>query len=239
MQLRKVLQPRQIEQPNGAAEISPLKPSIPPIAKAPPPLPSPAAPRPPKPEPTPAKVMDLEAGSAKELVARGRMLLHLLEHGQGPAIELAWPDNANARSRLYRRFRDCLGMQVALRQGNGDLFTTEGPPGRAWRPNPDQYSSFARQPSGRLVAAEQDDLRTIARRHGMPPSAPAMRIFPRRVDARLLAGLDRLLAGGYAKSASIRGRYHLDGGRILILDIRIDDRAVPGRVDLGASCRRS
>lgn len=179
------------------------------------------------------------------VAAQGRVLLRLLEHGQGPAIELAWPWNGPARARLYRRFRDCFGMQVALSLGpgrelGGQLFIAKGPAGAAWRPNRDRYSGFARQPSGRLAPAERDDLAAIAQHHGLrhdlTAAAAAMRIFPRAVDARLLGGLDRQLAGGYGKAGSIRARYHLDGRRILVRDIQVDGRAIPGTVDLGRTC---
>lgn len=199
----------------------------------------------PRPAPPPraavnaAKAADAEPKTVKAATAQGRVLLHLLEHGRGPAIELAWPRNENERARLYRRFRDCFGMRVALRRGAGELFTAGTARGQAWRPNRDRYSGFARQPSGRLVAAEQRDLRAIARAHGLPGTAPAMRIFPRHVDARLLGGLEQLLAGRYGKAVSIRARYHLRGKGIVVRDIQVDGHAIRGGIDLGGACGRT
>ncbi|MBT6428423.1 MAG: hypothetical protein HOK30_12230 [Rhodospirillaceae bacterium] len=243
---RPPLQPK--EKPEVAAtEIKPLEPTQPRTAKRqPPPSPIPIKPTKPVPvkietrpaqttKPTPAS---RPATDVKAVAAQGRVLLHLLEHGQGPAIELAWPGNADQRARLYHKFRDCFGMQVALARHGGELFIAGSPRGQSWQPNRDRYSGFARQPSGRLVAAERDDLHAIARRHGLPRDIPAMRIFPRRVDARLLGGLDQLLAGGYGKAASIRARHQLSGGRIIVRDIQVDGRAVPGMFDLGNRCGR-
>lgn len=193
-----------------------------------------------KPAPVPkAKAAPDSEPEAKEVAAQGRVLLQLLEHGQGPVIELAWPRDGAARSRLYRRFRDCFGMQVALNRGAGELFVAQGPAGTSWRPNRDRYSGFARQPAGRLAAAERRDLRAIARHHDLPNWAAAMRIFPRYVDARLLGGLEQLLAAGYAKAGSIRARYHLRGGGIVVREIQVDGRAIPGSVDLGGICGRT
>lgn len=172
--------------------------------------------------------------------ARGRVLLRLLEHGRGPAIELAWPGAAAERARLYHQLRGCLGMRVALSPdsgpGAGRLFVADNPPGQSWRPNSDRYSGFARRPAGRLAAAEQADLRAIARRHDLPPYSPAMRIFPRRVDARLLGGLDRILGGAYGRAGAIRASYHLTGATIQVRDIQVDGQAVPGAISLNTSC---
>ncbi|MDP6832759.1 MAG: hypothetical protein QF512_17520 [Alphaproteobacteria bacterium] len=174
---------------------------------------------------------------------RGRVLLRLLEHGRGPAIELAWPGAASERARLYRHFRDCLGMRLALSPDRGPaagrLFVANDPPGQAWRPNSDRYSGFARRPAGRLAVAERDDLRAIARRHDLSPYTPAMRIFPRRVDARLLGGLDRVLAGAYGRAGAIRASYRLQAGTIQVRDIQVDGRAVPGSISLNSPCRGS
>jgi len=186
----------------------------------------------------PAK--DVTVAEDPSSAARGRVLLRLLEHGRGPAIELAWPGAAEERARLYRQLRDCLGMRLALSPdsgpGAGQLFVADNPPGQSWRPNSDRYSGFARRPAGRLAAAERADLRAIAHRHDLPPYSPAMRIFPRRVDARLLGGLDRILGGAYSRAGAIRASYHLTGATIQVRDIQVDGRAVPGAISLNTSC---
>lgn len=228
--LRQMLQPQAKPIAKARTPITPLEPAAPTFVQKTTP-----------PPPRSAKAVSKPAAAeAKAVAAQGRVLLRLLEHGQGPMIELAWPRDGAARSRLYRRFRDCFGMQVALRSRTGaELFIAQGSSGASWQPNRDRYSGFARQPSGRLVEAERNDLRAIARRHNLPTNAPAMRIFPRAMDARLLGGLNRLLAGHYAKARSIRARYQLDGGRVTVRDIRADGRAVPGVVDLSRACVRS
>ena len=174
----------------------------------------------------------------RAVAAQGRVLLRLLEHGQGPAIELAWPQDAGERAQLYHRFRDCLGMRVALSRQPGELFVADGSPGESWRPNGDRYSGFARQPSGRLAAAEQEDLRAIARRHDLSPGSLAMRIFPREVDAQLLGGLEHILAVGYGQAEEIRARYYLRGDAIFVGGIQVDGRPVAGFIPLSNTCRR-
>ncbi|MDA1100560.1 MAG: hypothetical protein O2967_16405 [Proteobacteria bacterium] len=174
----------------------------------------------------------------RAVAAQGRVLLRLLEHGQGPAIELAWPQDAGERAQLYRHFRDCLGMRVALIRRAGELFVADSPPGESWRPNADRYSGFARQPSGRLAAAEREDLRAIARRHDLSPRSSAMRIFPRQVDAQLLGGLEQIMAGSYGQAKEIRARYYLRGDAILVGDIQADGRPVAGSISLNSPCRR-
>ncbi|MBT4691406.1 MAG: hypothetical protein HOK21_09715 [Rhodospirillaceae bacterium] len=222
------LKPTVIEKP-APAIVQPLKPVA---AKSAEQIPQPI-------EPVAAVAKPVLVTPAKTDTAHGRVLLRLLEHGRGPAIELAWPGDAAERARLYRRFRECFGMRVALRDRTGDLFVAGNPAGQAWHPNNDLYSGFARQPTGRLVPAERDDLNTIARRHGISSYSPAMRIFPRAVDAQLLDGLQQILADGYKKAGAIRARYYLAKGAIQVRDIQVDGHNVAGSILLGNRCRRS
>ena len=219
----RTLQPR-VKAKTKTAQAQPMRPS--PVKK-------------PAQKPTSRPEKAAAAADMKAETAQGRVLLRLLEHGRGPAIELAWPNSAIERAGLYRRFRDCFGMRVALSPAVGELYVAEGVSGQNWHPNHDRYSGFARQPSGRLTDAERRDLRVIARHHGLSGDSPAMRVFPRRVDAHLLGGLDRILKGGYGGASAIRARYEFHGGSIQVQDIEVDGRAVPGTIELNTACRRT
>jgi hypothetical protein len=221
----RALQPS-IKAMTRSAQVQPLQPSpvTTPMAK-------------PMPVAAPQVAKKIPATDTNAETARGRVLLRLLEHGQGPAIELAWPNSASQRARLYRRFRDCFGMRVALSPSVGQLYVAEDTPGQNWRPNHDRYSAFARQPSGRLTDAERRDLDAIVHRHGLSGDSPAVRVFPRRVDAHLLGGLDRILGAFYGQARAIRARYELRGGAVQVRDIDVDGRAVPGTIGLNAPCR--
>ena len=58
---------------------------------------------------------------ASPLIAVGRPLLRLLEHGDGPRIDIAWPTDPRERSALFDTFERCYGMVVALVAESGDL----------------------------------------------------------------------------------------------------------------------
>ncbi len=223
----RTLQPS-IKAKTKAAQVQPLRPSPikKPVRKA-------------VQKPTPQPVRTKNVADIKTEAAQGRVLLRLLEHGQGPAIELAWPNSVSERAGLYRHLRDCFGMRVALSPSVGELYVAEGAPGRNWHPNHDRYSGFARQPSGQLTDAERRDLRAIAQRHGLSGGAPAMRVFPRQVDAHLLGGLDRILNGAYGRASAIRARYAFHGAAVRVGDIEVDGRAVPGVIELNTPCRRA
>ncbi len=225
--LLRTLQPS-IKAKTKAAQVQPLRPS---------PIKKPVRKAAQNPTPQPVKVAN--AADIKAETAQGRVLLRLLEHGQGPAIELAWPNSASERAGLYRHLRDCFGMRVALSPGVGELYVAEAAPGQNWHPNHDRYSGFARQPSGQLTDAERRDLRAIARRHGLSRGSPAMRVFPRRVDAHLLGGLDRILNGAYGSASAIRARYAFNGVAVQVRDIEVDGRAVPGTIELKTPCRET
>jgi hypothetical protein len=231
-----------------------LKPQAP-TPKAPEPVtlkskaPAPKAPEPKVPEPKAPEAIAADRQPETRKRARaapdpaamreGRVLLRVLEHGAGPSIEIAWPEAAATRTRLFRRFTQCFGMRVALMRG-GKLFTEAGPPGAPWAINLDRFSGFVRQPAGRLVAGEHRLSRRIRARHPGLSGAVLVRIFPRRVDALLLAGLKRIAGAAYKKDGVIRARYRLTGGHVMVADVRVDGRAAPGRIDLppsGRGCR--
>jgi len=105
----------------------------------------------------------------------------------------------------------------------------------------DRYSGFVRQAEGRIAPAERAEADRIAARHRLAPAAAVVRVFPRGVDASLLGGLYGLLGEGYAGAAAIRGRYRLDGGRLVVTDITADGRPLARAVALspvrGGRCR--
>ncbi len=119
--------------------------------------------------------------------AEGRVLLRILEHGSGPEIEIAWPVSAIQRRALYRLFEVCYGMEIAVIDSGGRLYSRTGEAGRPWRLNMDRFSGFVRQPSGRLTLDEKDGIARIRAFHGGLRAAHNVRLFPRRLDALLLA----------------------------------------------------
>ncbi len=180
------------------------------------------------------------AAADPQTVREGRTLLRLLEHGQGPGIEIAWPAGRAGRQQLFRRFAACYGMRLALVDAEGKLFADDGARGQPWDLNLDRYSGFVRRPAGRLTSAEQRQAAAIAARHGR--RGALVRVFPRRVDALLLAGLSRLVGPGYRGARTIRARYRQAAEGLSIEDVSVDGRAVSGRIVLTramkASCRR-
>ena len=173
-----------------------------------------------------------DAKAQQTMKAEGRALLRLLEHGAGPSIELAWPKATAGRRALFARLRGCHGMQVALMDGQGQLFVAGGKPGSAWALNLDRYSGFVRRPSGRQAEAEAQEISRLRRHHRGLSASQAVRVFPRQFDAVLLGGLRALLGGKWMDYGSIRARYRLDGRRLVVEGIEADGRSVPGRVDL-------
>jgi hypothetical protein len=185
----------------------------------------------------PKKIAKKQPENPKEVVhevtrteaVSGRALLRVLEHGKGPQIEIAWPQNAQVRDTLYDKFQNCFGMENALMDGAGNLFRKDEPRGQRWEINLDRFSGFLRQASGRLPRAEERKMNAISYHHGHLNSPVPVRIFPRRVDASLLGGLKAIVGDGYMKAKSIQAQYDANG---LITDIRIDGRMVSGRVKL-------
>lgn len=184
-------------------------------------------------KPAPAKPTKIEV-SAKAATS-GRVALRILEHGEGPEIELAWPNSVRASNRLYRRFTACYGMKTAVMDGSGQLYTAIGG-ARPWRINLDRYSGFVRQVSGRLSPEEASELRALQRLRRAKVSS--VRIFPRSVDARLLGGLGQLLGKSYRSMGRIRATYRMTPSGVSIGAISADGKTVPGEIVLRPITRR-
>ncbi len=173
----------------------------------------------------------------KATVAKGRVLLRILEHGAGPEIEIGWPETVSRRRRLHDYFRACFGMRISMMDGRGALYFAEGARGKPGRINLDRYSGFVRRPAGRIVHGERREALRIAAYHGGLRRAASVRLFPRRVDAVLLGGLRRLIGEAYGSARSIRASYRFASGRVSIGNIRVDGRPVRGRIELTGAAR--
>lgn len=195
------------------ATVMPLKPESKPKSRAS------------KPRKPPAPTVKIN----KTIAAEGRTLLRLLEHGKGPAIEIAWPAAVGARARLFGYLRNCLGVRVALMDGENRFYLASGRPGVATRLNLDRYSGFMRYPSGRVSNAERRLAAMIRDRHGMA-SATSVRLFPRKVDAALLGGLNAAIGESYVGAKSIRASYRRDGRGLYVSNLRVDGRKIRGRI---------
>ena len=161
----------------------------------------------------------------------GGVLLRLLEHGQGPTIEIAWPQRAAARRALYRQLTQCYGVKAAVLAGGTKLFGATGTAGETWAIDMDRFSGFIRSPQGEAIAAEARVFASIADRHGLTDWRP-VRVFPRHVDAALLGGLGAVLGPQYKSARQIRAAYRLDRTRLILGDFTVDGRRLTGTVTL-------
>lgn len=196
--------------------------------------------------PEPASDPDTQSTEAEvevdaEAVRTGRQLLRIFEYGDGPEIEIAWPDSSAERERLHGVLRRCFGMRLALIDRAGGLYLDAGPRGSRWPIDLDRFSGFVRRPNGRITSAERRHADRVARYHHRLPATDPVRLFPRAADAALLGGLAHLLGGDYRTANAITASYRLRGLRVTVGDLRIDGRRVAGWIDLsrGASvaCR--
>ena len=170
-----------------------------------------------------AKEIPIKEIPVKEIQAKGRPLLRLMEYGQGSEVNIAWPANSNAMTRLYDELNRCYGMEsLVIHQGR--LYNRAG----LFEPNQDRYSSFMREVQGQIPPRESEFLRKI------PVSGAPVRLFPRRVDAMLLGGLHHLLGQEAMEGHHISGTYSLSQNRLLVTDLRLDGVQVEGSVDLTA-----
>ena len=232
--------------PAVAAEAEPAPPppeppvsADPPAAAPKPPAPEPVVQEPAAPKPAPERQIASRPPSqpapveiTREAVREGRALLRLLERGDGPDIEIAWPAAAADRADLYRLFSDCFGMRTVVMSIGGEMY---GAGGDLF--DGDRYSGFVRQPAGGLSADEQAQVDAIRRRHGVSRGR-VLRLFPRRVDAILLSALDRIAGGSFDQGVRIRARYRAVEAGIEIADIDVEGRTANQIILLPYSVQR-
>ncbi|MBT5048602.1 MAG: hypothetical protein HOM58_08860 [Rhodospirillaceae bacterium] len=222
--------PRPKPSPVKPLKVTPLKPVTPaPVAKPAPPAPKKVIVKKPTPEP-------IQAGPVIDAVQHrktGGALLRLLEHGKGPSVEIAWPQSAASRQRLYRTLTRCYGMRPALLTKDARLFDKTTAPGQHWAINRDRYSGFIRSPQGEPIREENRQFATIARRHDLIDWRP-VRVFPRSVDSVLLGGLETLLGERYQRARQIRAAYRLQRTGLSLTGFQVDGQAIGGVVTLQA-----
>ncbi len=119
----------------------------------------------------------------------------------------------------------------------GGLFVNQGRKGVKWAINLDKYSGFVRQIVGGLSRSEQKRIGQIRKFHGGLANARPVRIFPRRVDARLLGGLSHLIGKPYRSLKVVRANYELRGGQVAIVNLSADGRRKSGRILLDPVAR--
>jgi hypothetical protein len=167
---------------------------------------------------------NLISQNKNDTVANGRVLLRQLENGKGPEIQIAWPDQTRLKEKIYDILNKCYGMQTALMNSKDELFHSAGPSGVRWAINMDKMSGFIREVSGLIPQSEHLHVRQINQKHPNENFISTIRIFPRVVDAHLLANLRSLAGENYSTSKNISAAYGLKNNSILIQHVRLDGR---------------
>ncbi|RED53551.1 hypothetical protein [Aestuariispira insulae] len=180
------------------------------------------------------QVLHVSASQSKSEVQAGRSLLRLLEHGSGPAIEIAWPSSNRERMALFDSFNACFGMVTAVMDRSGMLYREGGRSGKPWQVSMDAYSGFVRQPSGAVIQAEEKKAALIRRQHRLAGPSTMVRVFPRSVDAVILGGLSRLIGHRYKQARVIHARYQKSGRGLEIRSIMVDGTPVSGTISVEA-----
>jgi hypothetical protein len=174
--------------------------------------------------------IELNATTSREATRQGSVLLRLLEHGDGPSIEITWPKSEPLRHRLFTQLSRCFGMQTAMIDDQGNLYIAEGRSGERWDLNLDRYSGFVRTPTGYLTDEERMEAAKIQRHHMGIRGLATVRIFPRKADALLLGGLNYLLGNRYKSAKRISAQYRFRNRELIIDGIHADSQSVPGEI---------
>ena len=166
------------------------------------------------------KVVDV----SKHQSRASEQMLQQVEAGKGPSIEINWPSAVNQRKALFSTLVDCLGVGLGVLV-NGNV-TPIHDSGR-------QYSRLVRMVGGKMVEREA----RFHRQSGI--NGIAVRLFPRHLDSRLLAGLASMSSKPLSKYSQVQGVYVLNGGSLWVKNIYFDGKLHQGKILLArGACRR-
>lgn len=151
-------------------------------------------------------------------VRRGGALLRLAEQSDEAFMEIAWPRDSSGRSSLFKVLHDCLGMRVGLLLPNGRVVMED---------NQDrgQFSGLVRMSTGQMSKAEEQ----LLRRLGTAERAQSLRFYPRELDARMFAGIERR-TGRSAPRNIYHGIYNFDGTTLSVTDLTDGEDRYTGRI---------
>lgn len=149
-------------------------------------------------------------------------ILNQLESGDGPDIQIAWPNTRQDREWLSTTLYRC-GVRLAKWQ-NGRLTAIE--------PTKEAMSGFIRLVQGQVTAHEQQRLTMLS------GSGQVVRLFPRKLDATLLAGFDDVLPIDFVRVKTLNARYERHGESLKVTKIRFNDVAVTTSFDLLSDANR-
>jgi len=136
----------------------------------------------------------------------GEALLLEQEKGAGPAIIIFWPDSVADRDWLKQRLYGC-GVRLARFDGAG-LTSIEK--------STYALSDFIRPVEVRLSSLEQKRINALV------GQGRVVRVFPRYLDERMLASLNRLADGELKKTKKVSAYYTKKGGSLYITSIIMD-----------------
>lgn len=169
---------------------------------------------------------------------QGRALLRLIEHGAGPDIRLAWPDDRAGRERLAATLLRCYGMRPALFAPPDRLFMLDAAHRQAVTLARDRISGFMRQPGASLTQEEWEIVGRVRQVHAAPSTAQPVRLFSRAFDGALLAQLAAAIGPAMPQAQTITATWQHDGARLWLTHVRVDGAVVADELPLSppSSC---
>ena len=160
----------------------------------------------------------------------GAIALRLIEHGQGPDIQIMWPADISQREEVWTRLTQCMGMIIARLSPNGKLYRLKDPAGQSWSVETDIWSGFMRQADQPATRDEAGLWQAIDGRHGLSRSVQSVRLFPRHMDSVFLGGLSRHIGQPLNQVSHVSAAYTARQNGVLLTDIRINGTDIPGHV---------
>ena len=161
---------------------------------------------------------------------KGAIALRLIEHGQGPDIQMIWPSDTSQREQVWARLTQCMGMSIARLSPSGKLYRLEDAAGQSWNIETDIWSGFVRQADRPATRDEAELWQAINGRHGLSRPIQSVRLFPRHKDSVFLGGLSRHIGQPLSQVSRVSAAYTARQNGVLLTDIRINGADIPGDV---------
>lgn len=148
-----------------------------------------------------------------------------VELGQGPNIELLWPQDPRQQEQLYRYLHRCKGMRLGLLDNRGVTLLEPNQPGT-------RLSQMVRLAGSTLTKMEQKIIQ------GQTLTGQPVRLLPEQFDQLLIHLLHNKIGAEFSSSRQIKASYQLLGSRLSLNNFMLDGRPLSLQISLGGSCKQ-
>lgn len=158
-----------------------------------------------------------------------QLILNNLDRVEGLAMTFIWPEDTYVKSRIHRALKECYGMRLGHLKQNGQLYFSNTQ--KATKAELNFYSPLLRLVSVPIDKREIEEIRKIK----TDVSGQLVRLFPKRLDAYILANLKQVLNPAEKLKGQFTGVYQFKGGKPGLGNLKLNGQLLNVEIELPVS----